>query len=312
MTLKKERLWSTLKSTGSLLFRAGKNWVEDDASTQAAAVAYFAMFSIVPLLIILTTVLTAFYDQETARQSVEALMLRYFNPETTALALDALDRMKHTKQEGLAASGISIAVILYGAGKVFVQIQVSLNRIWRVRVKPRSGWKTALPLIRDRALSVAMVVGVVLVLLASLILQTVVQATSARILGDLAHWPIWAQSIGFVSSYLVYSALFAMVFKFVPDIEISWRAVAFGSFVTALLFLLGQWALSALLSFDSTPSIYGAAGALVSFLLWIYYSGLVIFFGAELTKVQAGERGWHVEPSSHATWMATKAADHDA
>ena len=195
------------------------------------------------------------------------------------------------------ATIIGIATLLFGASGVFGELQDALNTAWGV--KPKSGrgiWGT----IRDRFLSFSMVFVIGFLLLVSLVITTILEAFSGYLGGLVPGLPVLMQIANFVLSFVVISALFALIFKFLPDAKIAWRDVWFGAAITAGLFSIGKYLIGIYLGRGGVTTPFGAAGSLVAFIVWVYYSGLILFFGAELTKVTARHAGRQIQPSENA------------
>jgi membrane protein len=205
----------------------------------------------------------------------------------------------HTK--GLLASGIAIATLILTATGLFIELQSDLNLIWGVEVKPGQGVRG---FIKNRLLTFAMVVAIGFLLMVSLVLSAVIAALghyfNSMAPGLNAIWTI----VNLLVSFGVITVLFAMVFKILPDVNIAWRDVWIGAGFTAFLFTAGKFLLGLYLGKNSTVSAYGAAGALVLILLWVYYSAQILFFGAELAQVYANRYGVRLEPKSHARWVS--------
>jgi membrane protein len=198
---------------------------------------------------------------------------------------------------GVWATIIAFATILFGATGVFTQLQTTLNHIFDVKPKPGQGIKG---LLRARASAFGMLLGIGFLLLVSLVISAALSAAGNYLLGLLPGAEFVLQALNFVVSLAVITVLFAMIYRFLPDVKIAWRDVWFGAAVTALLFTIGKFLIGLYLGNSSVASVYGAAGSLVIVLLWAYYSSQILFFGAELTEVWARRRGSHIVPDEHA------------
>jgi len=208
-------------------------------------------------------------------------------------AIQALVSAAHKPKAGAWAAVIGVVVLFVGATGVFVELQDALNHVWGVRRKPGRGLRN---IIRDRFLSMALIVGIGFLLLVSLVLSAVLSAFGKFMVGLLpAQEAIW-QGINFVISFGVITLLFAMIFKVLPDVKIAWRDVWIGAMITAFLFNLGKFFLGLYLGRSSVTSAYGAAGSLVVVLLWVYYSAQILFFGAKFTQVYSNRHGSTLEP----------------
>src|SRR5437764_5466090 len=201
------------------------------------------------------------------------------------------------KQRSLITTILGIIGLLLGASGVFGQLQDALNTIWKVNAKPGGGiWK----LIRDRFLSLTMVLGIGFLLLISMVLTTALTAVTGAMGNRLPISEGLMHVLNFVVSFGVITLLFAMIFKVLPDVKVKWRDVWVGALGTALLFTIGKYLLSWYLGRESTTSSYGAAGSIVLILLWVYYASVILFFGAEFTRAFALETGSEVAPSDYA------------
>ncbi|MEO6908438.1 MAG: YihY/virulence factor BrkB family protein, partial [Abditibacteriaceae bacterium] len=269
----------TLKSLFDLLKTAAMQWNEDKASRLGAAIAYYSIFSLAPLLLVIIVLAGVFLGgQATARGEV-------IHNLGTVIGADAARQVGQmaagaSKQSnGVLASIIGIVVVLMGASGVFMQLQDSLNTIWKVEPKPGQG---ILAIVKQRVLLLAIVFGAGFLLLISLLLTAILNAIVNSM---TAYFPMAGalQIVTFVVSFFVITLLFVMIYKVLPDVDIGWRDVGIGAVITAVLFMIGQLALSWYLGTQSTKSVYGAAGSLVVLLLYIYYSAQIVLFGAEIT-----------------------------
>ncbi|HUP46556.1 MAG TPA: YihY/virulence factor BrkB family protein [Thermoanaerobaculia bacterium] len=264
-----------------------KEFGEDKAPRLGAALAYYTIFSIGPLLLIAISVAGLVWGEEAAQGRISEQLQNVFG----ANAADAVETMiagaGRDRGSGIVAMVLGIVTLLFGASGVFAQLEDALNTIWNVARKKSEGIKGV---IKDRFLSMVMVLGVGFLLLVSLVLDAVISAMGdylTRVIGGEAMM----QAIQLVVSLGVVTLLFAMMFKYLPDIEIEWRDVWLGAAFTSLLFVIGKFAIGLYLGKAAVGSSYGAAGSLVILLLWIYYSAQILFFGAEFTQVYARSRG---------------------
>jgi membrane protein len=289
------------KKVFHLLKEAASDWSNDHAPRLGASLAFYTIFSLAPLITIVVSIASLWFSHN-ASQTI-------FNQLGGIIGADnAASLQKMLVQPGHEGSGwfttISAAVMLiFGATGVFVQLQDALNQIWEVRPKPGQG---IMGFIRHRLLSLAAVVSIGFLLLVSLLLSAGISALGHLMggwIGD-AEW-LW-QAINMILSFGVITALFAFMFKFLPDAEIDWKDVWIGAVVTSILFTIGKFALGLYLGKSSLASTYTAAGALIVLLLWVYYSSQILFFGAELTQEYADFRGREVKPSPHAEWDEEK------
>jgi membrane protein len=279
-----------------ILKKAGSDWMEDQAPTLGAALAYYTVFSLAPLLIIAIAIVGLVFGQEAAQGQIFE-QLRGLLGEASAKAMQDMVQNANAKPAtGVVATLIGVVTLLFGASGVFGQLQTSLNAIWDVEPKPGRG---ILGLVRDRILSFGFILVVGFLLLVSLLLTAAV-AVVAQWFGMPPAMETLAQILNFVLSLAVITLLFAMIFKFLPDAKIAWHDVWIGAFITALLFTVGKLALGLYLGKSGVGSSYGAAGSLIVLLLWVYYSSQILFFGAEFTQVYANRFGSHVAPADNA------------
>lgn len=285
----------------NLIKETFNNWIDDKASRLAAALAYYTVFSLPPLLILVIAIAGTFLGEEAARGEVVA-QLQSLTGTEGAKAIEAVITGASNSGSGtsLSASIISIVILLFGATAVVAQLQDALNTIWKVVPKPGNMIKI---FIFQRLLSFGMILGVVFMLLVSLIMSAALGILS-QYLGGL--FPglefIWAL-IDFILSLSVISALFAMMFKYLPDVQIKWNDVIIGAVITAFLFNVGKYLIGLYLAKSAFNSTYGAAGSLVVLLAWIYYSAQILFLGAEFTQVYARRFGSRIEPKEYAEYI---------
>ena len=285
-----------IKSIFKLLKEAFQEWQEDKVSLLAAALAYYTVFSITPLLVIAIAIAGAVFGQNTAK--VEILeQINGLVGEQGANAIEvALSNANQPEISGVA-SLISIIVLLIGASGVFAQLQEALNTVWDVKAKPDGGiWN----FIRKRLLSFGMVLVIGFLLLVSLILSALLSGIGKLQINLLPGFtPLW-QLFNFAVSFGFISLLFALIYYYLPDVKIRWKDVWIGAIITALLFTVGKFAIGLYLGRGSFGSAYGAAGSLIVFLAWVFYSAQILLFGAEFTQVYARKYGRNIRPNSHA------------
>ncbi len=286
-----------MKKIIDLLKKTYQEWSEDKASRLAAALAYYTVFSIPPLIVIAISIASYFFD----RQTVENLLSSQFSSLMGSRGEEAIMTILQSADEPgrgeLIPTLISVALLLFGASGVFVQLQDALNTIWDVKPHPKRG---IMAMIKDRFFSFTMVLAVGFVLLASLMLSTLLATFGGFVGGLVSETETLLLIINFVISFAAITALFALIFKTVPDVEMSWRDVWIGAALTALLFKIGEYALSFYFDRSDPTSAFGAAGSVILLLLWVYYSAQILFFGAELTQVYTNEYGSGMKPAEGA------------
>ena len=290
-------------SLGHLLKQTAKEWSEDRAPQLGAALAYYTVFSLAPLILVLLAIIGIVFrnDAAGAWTTITAQMGHVLDPSALKVIQDIAQNASRTGQSKIMAI-IGIGLAILGASGVFGQLQSSLNTIWGVRAKPGAGvWG----FLRDRFLSSAMVGSICFLLLVSLVLESVLKGLSRYLETSVPGGAIMALGAYFVLDLVVVVLMFAMIFKFLPDVKVQWRHVWTGAVITGVLFLIGKWALGLYLGSGAAGSAYGAATSLISLLLWIYYSSQILLFGAEFTQVYADESGAAITPKKYAVRVET-------
>lgn len=275
--------WGIIKQTFS-------EYSEDKVPRLSAALAYYTIFAIAPLLIIAVAVAGFVFDKNQATQQVHSQLTTLMGEQGADAIQTAMVNANH-HGSGVTATIISIVILLIGATGVFGELQDSLNTIWEVKPKPQGFWG----ILRSRFLSFAMVMGVAFLLLVSLIISTIITAVVSRMGSGLL-----AQTVNVVVSLVVVTLLFAMIFKVLPDAFVRWRDVWIGAVITAVLFTIGKYLIGLYLARGTVASVFGKAGSLVAVLVWIYYSAQILFIGAEFTQVYARATGNRIEPTEQA------------
>jgi membrane protein len=286
-----------------LIVQSIKEWGEDKVPRLSAALAYYTIFSIPPLLILFLAIAGLVFE----RGEVEARLISQVSGlvgQAGAVAVKQI--LENAREPGhtLIAGVITIVTLLFGASAVFGQLQEALNTIWEVQARPGRG---ILGTIKDRFFSFTMVVVVGFLLLVSLVISTALSAFNNLIVGYMDDLLIVASTLNLVVSFASITLLFALLFKVVPDVKIAWRDVWVGAAITALLFTIGKWAIGIYLGSSATASTYGAAASLIVILLWVYYSVQILFLGAEFTQVYANRFGSSVVADEDAIPLTKKA-----
>lgn len=259
-----------------------REFSEDKAPRLGAALAYYTIFSVGPLLLIAVAMAGFFLGQEAAQGQISNQLGRFFGPQM-AKSLEEMIQAAAKPKSGRLATIIGIATLMLGASGLFGQLKDALNTIWNVEAKKASGISG---FIKQRFLSMAMVLGIGFLLLVTLVFDAMISAMGPmleRLIGGEAI----VHGISLVLSFGIATLLFAAIFRILPDVRISWHDVWFGALFTSLLFVLGKWGLGLYLGKAAIGSAYGAAGSLVILLVWVYWSAQILFFGAEFTQVYA-------------------------
>jgi membrane protein len=289
---------SFFASVFGLLDQTGQEWLQDKAPQLGAALAYYTVFSLAPLILVLLAIVGVLFrdDPAGARDKITQQMSYFLDPGAVQVVQNIAQTASQPGKSTIATI-IGIALALFGASGVFGQLQDALNTIWGVKAKPGLGiWA----LLRARFLSFAMVAGVSFLLLVSLAIEAILKAFSQYVQSVLPGGIVIAVTVYLVFDCAVVVLLFAMIFKFLPDVKIQWRDVWIGAVMTAILFGIGKWLLGFYLGSGAAGSAYGAAGSLITLLLWVYYSSQILLFGAEFTQVYAAQAGRAFKPSEYA------------
>lgn len=277
-------IWSLLKETVD-------EWQRDKVGQMAAALAYYTLFSIAPLLVIAVAVAGAVFGQEAARGEVVAQIQGLLGKSGAEVVQTALANTQNPQSgNGIVPFIISTLALIFGASGVFIQLQDSLNAVWNVDPSPQAGVKAV---VRKRIFSFAMVITIGFILMVSLIVSTSLAALSTftnQLVPALES--LW-QLVNIGISLGVFTLLFALIYKYLPDIHIAWKDVLVGAFFTSILFSIGKELLGLYLGNGTFGSAYGAAGSVVTVLAWIYYAVQIMLFGAEFTQVYTRKYGSH-------------------
>ena len=287
----------------NLLKRTAQEWGQDKCPQLGAALAYYTVFSLAPLVLVLLAVFGLIYgSNEQAREKILDQLRYLIDPSGLKVIQDIADNAAHPKA-GIVAAAIGILIAIFGASGIFGQLQEALNTVWNVKPKPAQGiWG----FIRARFLSFAMVGGVCFLLLVSLTVENLLRGLHNYLQSIFPGGHYLGLAIFYIFDLAIIVLLFAMIFRYLPDAKIAWRDVWTGAAVTAILFVLGKFLLGLYLGSGAAGSAYGAAGSLITLLLWIFYSAQILLFGAEFTKVYANASGSHVQPEAYAVKVERK------
>jgi membrane protein len=293
--------WRTIKQAKPvrLLAQTATEWYEDKALELGAALAYYAVFSISPIILLSVAVASMFLGKGAAEGRIEQQIKNSVGP-TVAEAIQGTLAYSYRRGSGEWATLIGIVILILAAMGFFSQLQSALNKIWKVRPKPGRGlWGT----LRDRFMSFVAVLGACLLLLASLLvsatLSAVVHALPASEMSARVH--LW-QTLTLCGFFVLLTLAMALILQYLPDVIIAWRDVWIGAAASAAMVILGNHLISLYLRWSGTSAAYGAAGSFVVVLLWAYYSAQILLFGAEFTQVHVRSRGKPIEPTENAEW----------
>lgn len=283
-----------IKDLGKLFSTTFKEWFDKDPFRESAVIAYYAIFSMPGLLFLIISVAGYFFGKETVNQNIISQISSTMGADTAAQISDMLTKANQS-QSTILGSIIGIATILVGATGVFVELQKTFNLIWQVKVVPKRG---ILPILKARLFSFGLILAIAFLLTISLVISTALAAMSNWIKVDTSQFMIvFFNILNFFISLIVISTLFGMMFKILPDAKIKWKHVWLGSILTGLLFTIGKTALAYYFGKAEPASAYGAAGSIILVMLWVSYSSMILFFGAEFTATYAKMYSGTVPPS---------------
>ena len=276
-----------LRDIRGLARAAFRGWVEDEAASMGAALAFYTLFSMAPLLLLVISLAGLFISTDTASDLI-------FNQLTTLLgekgagAVQSVLQAADDKAEGLVAAAVSFLTLVLGATSVFAELQRDLHRIWKFKKEPAGGlWK----MIGARVWSFGLVLTIGFLLMVSLVLSAAVTAFGSLLAASLPGAPFILRALEFLVSFAMVTGLFAMIYKVLPSVRIAWNDVWVGAAVTSLLFWVGKYLIGLYLAKSAVASPFGAAGTLVVVIVWVYYSAQIFFLGAEFTRAYAVRRG---------------------
>ena len=294
---------SKLKAGWELLKLSFAEWMNDSTFEWSAALAFYTIFSIAPVLLIAVGVASFFFAPDTATDQIVGEMDKMIGAQGANAVRQVIESSRGFGK-GVWAVSVGIVTLITGATAVFGELQSALNQIWDVKAKPDRGVIISFVVDRFRSFSIAICVG--FLLLVSLVISAVISGLQTYMNQWLPGVPWVWQTANVVSSFLVIAVLFAMIYKFLPDVMISWKDVWIGAAVTAVLFTGGKYAIGIYLGRTATTNAFGAAGSLVVLLFWVYYSAVISFLGAEFTQVYARRYGPGIEPKRHAVRIGRK------
>jgi membrane protein len=288
----------------SLLKQTFQEWLQDKAPQLGAALAYYTVFSLAPLVLVLLAIVGfIFRDDPAGAWNKMSQQMSYFLDQSALQVVQDIAQNASHPGKGLAATIIGVALALFGASGVFGQLQDALNTIWGVKPKPsKSIWR----FLRVRFLSFAMVGGICFLLLVSLTIESTLKGFSHYVQSVFPGGVVLAITVYLICDFAVVVLFFALIFKFLPDVKIGWDDVWLGAVMTAICFGIGKWALGLYLGSGVAGSAYGAASSLITLLLWVYYSSQILLFGAEFTQVYADQAGRELKPNEYAVRIRTK------
>ncbi|MEJ7828412.1 MAG: YihY/virulence factor BrkB family protein [Segetibacter sp.] len=288
-------LWEVLKNSF-------KGFGNDKVTKMSGSLAYYTVFSMAPLLIMIISLAGIFLGREAVEGKIYGQLAGFVGADTAAQLQEIIKNASLAGKSKIAAI-IGGITLLIGATTVFAEIQDSINTIWGLKPKPKKGW---LKMIQNRFLSFSVIASLGFLLLVSLGVTALIEGLSERLRANFPEVTVVVfYIINLVITLIVVTSIFAVIFKVLPDANIKWKDVWAGAIATAVLFILGKFAISFYISKSEVGSTYGAAGSLVVLLLWVYYSSIILYFGAEFTKAYAVKYGSEIHPNKYAVTTKT-------
>ncbi len=290
------RLKSFFKDIWQLLTFSLNGFLDDRCLKLSAALSYYTLFSLAPLLIMLIYIAGKVYGEEAFQGEVFREIHGFIGAEAAA-QIQEIIKNAAIKQNSAWAVIVGASTLFIGATGVFIEIQDSINLIWRVKAKPQKGW---LKMITNRLLSFSMIASLGFLLIVSLVVNGLITALSERMESYFPQITVFVWVINLAVTFLVITALLGIIFKFLPDVKIKWNFVRAGAIFTAIMFMIGRYGISLYIDKVGPGTTYGAAGSLIVILVWVYYSAAILYFGAEFTQVYAEKYCGKIEPASYA------------
>lgn len=282
--------WDILKDSAN-------GFMDDKLMKMSGALSYYTIFSMGPLLLIMITMCSIFFGRDAVEGKVYA-QLSSFVGHDTASQLQTIIQHAAISGKGPLATILGVSLLIIGASSVFAEMQESINIIWGVKSKPKSGWKSFL---KNRLLSFSMIISLAFLLLVSLGISAVIDILGNRL--QLRFPGLSVVIIYIINTFItigITTFIFAVIFKVLPDANIKWKDVWIGAIATMILFLLGKFGISFYISKSNVGSTYGATGSLIVIMLWVYYSAMILYFGAEFTKFYVVHVGDEIKPAEYA------------
>lgn len=295
--MKKYFTLQALKNGWTIIKAAFAGFSNDMALKFSASLAYYTVFSLAPLLLLVISLAGLFLGREAIQGQLFTEINGFVGNDAAKQIQDLIARLELSGKSTISIIIGSVTLVV-GATGVFGEIQESINIIWQVKAKPKKAW---LKMLKDRLLSGSLIISLGFLLLVSLILNGALLALSERLKTYLPDVTVLLfNAINIVISFLVITTLFAVIFKVLPDAKIAWKDVRSGAIFTSLLFMLGRFAIGIYVASSASSSTYGAAGSLIAILLWVYYTAAILYFGAEFTKAYVDFKGKRIEPADYA------------
>jgi membrane protein len=296
----------TAKGIWKVLKNSFTGFSEDKVTKLSGSLAYYTVFSMGPLLVVIISLASIFLGREAIEGEIYRVLNDFIGSDTAA-TLQEVIRNASISGKGPMAAIIGGVTLLVGATTVFAEIQDSINSIWGLKAKPKTGW---FKIIINRFLSFSVIASLGFILLVSLAITALIEGLNNRLQAAFPDVTVVVfYIINLLVTLIVITTIFMVIFKVLPDAKIRWRDVMAGSMVTAILFMIGKFAISFYISQTEVGSTYGAAGSLAILLIWVYYSSIILYFGAEFTKAYAVEFGREIHPNHYAVTVKQVAVE---
>ena len=293
-------VFTHIKKNMGLLKQTFSEFANDNVLKLSAALSYYTVFSIAPMLFLIISFAGAFYGQDAVQGRLFG-QLQQLVGSNAAVQIQEMIASTHLKNESTFGAIVGVAILLVGATGVFTEIQDSINFIWSIKAKPKKGW---LKLIINRLISFSLIVSLGFLMLVSLVINAAMDALNeslSRIFTNGTFYFMYAMNILLI--FAIISLFFTIIYKVLPDATIYWKDALKGAMFTAVLFLIGKFLIGYFIGSSRTSAAYGAAASLVIVLLWVYYTSVILYFGAEFTKVYALQRGKGIKPHANAVYI---------
>lgn len=289
----KLNFWKMLKQSGSEFF-------EDNVLKMSAALAYYTLFAFAPMMVVIISIVQFFYGEDAVQGNVYPQIVGIVGAEA-GLQIQQMIQNAAVSGSGTISTIISVIMLIVLATGVFVEIQDSINTIWNLKPKPKKGF---VKLILNRVISFSMVVSLGFIMLVALMVNTVIESLTHRLETLFPEAMVYVvYGINLILTFAITTLLFAIIFKVLPDAKIEWKTVWGGAIATSILFMLGKFGITLYINYSDVGSTYGAAGSIIILLLWVYYSSLILYFGAIYTKVYAQYTNHKIFPSKYAVFV---------
>lgn len=289
----------------ALLKNAFEEFQNDNVVKLSASLAYYTIFSIGPLLLVVISLTGLFFETEEVTGKLYAQMRGLMGEDGANYLMQIIQTLKE-QRSAAKYSFIGFVILIFGATSVFADIQDSINFIWSIRVKPKRGW---VKFLRNRLLSFSIIVGIGFVLITSLFINSLADLLTERLTRLFNYESVFLfKAVNTIVLFFIVSFMFSVIYKVLPDAEISWKDSKIGARFTAFMFILGKFLIGYYLGSSNMANTYGAAAAIIIILSWVYYTAIILYFGAEFTKVYAWKHGKGIKPYENAVFIIKREA----